>query len=88
MAMMTLDMIWLLIIILLCIIEMSTMEVKSVWFMLSAIISYFLSKGETEFYIQVIVFLVTGVLLLSLFRGITLKKIEKLKKKYKKCKKK
>lgn len=78
---MTLDMIWILIIILLIVVEISTMEVKSFWFVLSAIISYFLSKGETEFYIQVLIFLLGGIFLMSLLRNITIKYLKELKEK-------
>lgn len=76
---MTLDMIWLLIIILLFIVEISTTELKSIWFVLSASIAYFLSKGQIEFYIQVLVFLIGGIILLSVFRNMTKKLLKKYK---------
>ncbi len=85
---MTLDMIWLLIMILLVVVEISTMELKSFWFVLSASVAYFLSKGETEFYIQVLIFLLGGILLLSTLRNLGLRYLKVLKDKFIKSKKK
>lgn len=85
--------IWLGIIILLILIEY--ISTKTIWFILSAIVSLILSFFIDIFWIQFLVFIVGGIFLLEVLKDIIIKTEEKIlnkifpqKKKRKKAKKK
>lgn len=68
--------IWILIIILLLIIEIMTVDLYSIWYVLSGIISfiisYFKNSISTNFLVQLIICIIFGTILLSLFRKKTI----------------
>ena len=68
---------WLLIIILLAILEVVTINLVSIWFIISAIVSLFLSFAVDSFYIQFAVFVGLGIILLLLTRPYLVKKLSK-----------
>ena len=70
---------WLLIIILLAILEVVTINLVSIWFIISAIVSLFLSFAIDSFYIQFAVFVGLGIILMLLTRPYLVKKLSKKK---------
>ncbi|HIS18060.1 MAG TPA: NfeD family protein [Candidatus Coprovivens excrementavium] len=66
--------VWLVIIIALAIIEIATINLVTIWFVASGLISLILSYFDTSFYVQFAVFVIVGVILLLLTR----KPLEKL----------
>lgn len=68
---------WLIIIILLVIIEAATINLVSIWFIASALISLLLSFFVNSFYIQFGTFVVLGLILMILTRPILIKKFGK-----------
>ncbi len=70
---------WLIIIILLTILEAITINLVSIWFIVSAIISLFLSFVVDSFYIQFMVFVGIGLILMLLTRPYLVKKLSKKK---------
>lgn len=68
--------IWILIIILLLIIEIMTVDLYSIWYVLSGIISfiisYFKNSISTNFLVQLIICIIFGTILLFLFRKKTI----------------
>ena len=70
---------WLIIIILLTILEMITINLVSIWFIVSGIISLFLSFVIDSFYIQFMVFVCLGLILMLLTRPYLVKKLTKKK---------
>lgn len=73
--------VWLIVIILLAFIEVATINLVSVWFIASALISLFMSFFVNSFYIQFIVFVVLGLVLLILTRPYLVKKLVKTQEK-------
>ena len=69
--------IWLIVIIFLAVIEIATINLVSVWFIASAIVCLFMSFFVESFYIQFIVFVVLGLILLVLTRPYLVKKLVK-----------
>lgn len=70
---------WLLIIILLTVLEVVTINLVSIWFIISAIVSLFLSFAVDSFYIQFGVFVGLGIILMLLTRPYLVKKLSKKK---------
>jgi len=70
---------WLVIVILLAVIEGATVNLVSVWYIASALVSLILSFFVDSFYIQFGVFVVLGVILMILTRPILVKKFNKTK---------
>ena len=70
---------WLIIIILLTILEVVTINLVSVWFNVSGIVSLFLSFIVDSFYIQFGVFVGLGLILMLLTRPYLVKKLSKKK---------
>ncbi len=70
---------WLIIIILLTILEVVTINLVSVWFIVSGIVSLFLSFIVDSFYIQFGVFVGLGLILMLLTRPYLVKKLSKKK---------
>ena len=68
---------WLLVIILLTALEVVTINLVSIWFIISAIVSLFLSFAVDSFYIQFGVFVGLGIILLLLTRPYLVKKLSK-----------
>ena len=66
---------WLIIIILLTILEVITINLVSVWFIASGLVSLFISFFIDSFYIQFAVFVCLGLILMLLTRPILVKKI-------------
>ena len=66
---------WLIIIILLTILEVVTINLVSVWFIVSGIVSLFLSFIVDSFYIQFGVFVGLGLILMLLTRPYLVKKL-------------
>ncbi|NLM63620.1 MAG: NfeD family protein [Mollicutes bacterium] len=73
--------IWLAIIILLTIVELMTVELTTIWFVISAIVSLILSFFVDSFVIQCAVFIILGIILLITTRPILLKLIAKYRRK-------
>ncbi len=73
--------IWLAIIILLTIVELMTVELTTIWFVISAIVSLILSFFVDSFAIQCAVFIILGIILLITTRPILLKLIAKYRRK-------
>ncbi len=69
--------IWLIIIVLLTILEVITINLVSVWFILSGIISLFLSFVIDSFYVQFGIFVGLGLVLMLLTRPYLTKKLAK-----------
>lgn len=65
--------IWLMVVILLILIEAATVNLVSIWFIASGIITLFLSFLVSNFYIQFAVFVVLGIIFLVLTRPMLLK---------------
>ncbi len=70
---------WLIIIILLTILEAITINLVSVWFIVSGIVSLFLSFVIDSFYIQFSIFVCLGLILMLLTRPYLVKKLSKKK---------
>lgn len=70
---------WLIIVILLTILEVITINLVSVWFIVSGIVSLFLSFVIDSFYIQFMVFVCLGLVLMLLTRSYLVKKLSKKK---------
>ncbi len=70
---------WLIIIILLTILEVVTINLVSVWFIVSGIVSLFLSFVIDSFYIQFSIFVCLGLVLMLLTRPYLVKKLAKKK---------
>ena len=70
---------WLIIIILLTILEVVTINLVSVWFIVSGIVSLFLSFVIDSFYIQFSIFVCLGLILMLLTRPYLVKKLSKKK---------
>ena len=66
---------WLVVVILLTIIELSTVNLVSVWFIASAIVSLLISLFNDSFYLCFGVFVALGVLLMVITRPLLLKKL-------------
>ncbi len=65
---------WLVVVVLLTIIEAMTINLVSVWFIVSALVSLFMSFVVESFYLQFAVFVGLGVVLMLLTRPILVKK--------------
>lgn len=70
---------WLIIVILLTILEAITINLVSVWFIVSGIVSLFLSFVIDSFYIQFSIFVCLGLILMLLTRPYLVKKLSKKK---------
>lgn len=70
---------WLIAVILLTILEISTVNLVSVWFIASGLVSLFMSFYVDSLYIQVVVFVVLGIILMLLTRPILMKHMSKEK---------
>ena len=70
---------WLLVIILLTALEVVTINLFSIWFIISGIVSLFLSFAVDSFYIQFGVFVGLGIILMLLTRPYLVKKLSKKK---------
>lgn len=70
---------WLLVIILLTALEVVTINLVSIWFIISGIVSLFLSFAVDSFYIQFGVFVGLGIILMLLTRPYLVKKLSKKK---------
>lgn len=70
---------WLFIIIVLTIIEISTISLTTIWFVMSAIISLICSIFIKSFYIQFAIFVIVGILLLISTRKYLVKLMNKKK---------
>ena len=68
---------WLIIIIILTILEAITINLVSIWFIVSGMISLFLSFIIDSFYIQFAVFVCLGLVLMLLTRPYLVKKLKK-----------
>lgn len=71
--------IWLVIVILLTILEVVTINLVSVWFVISGIVSLFSSFIIDSFYIQFSIFVCLGLILMLLTRPYLVKKLSKPK---------
>lgn len=72
---------WLIVAIILSIIELGTISLVSVWFIASALISLLLALLGFSFYIQLINFVILGIILLIFTRKPLLKYLNKTKQK-------
>ena len=72
-------MMWLIIIVLLAILEVITINLVSVWFIISGIVSLFLSFVIDSFYVEFAVFVCLGLVLMLLTRPYLVKKLSKKK---------
>ena len=70
---------WLIIVILLTILEVITINLVSVWFVVSGIVSLFLSFIIDSFFIEFMVFVCLGLVLMLLTRPYLVKKLSKKK---------
>lgn len=70
---------WLIIVILLTFLEIITINIVSIWFIMSALISLVLSFFVDSFYIQFGVFVILGLILMILTRPLLLKKMNQSK---------
>lgn len=68
---------WLVIVIMLTFLEVITINLVSVWFIASALVSLFLSFFIEEFYIQFGVFVILGLILMVITRPVLIKKFHK-----------
>lgn len=66
---------WLIIIILLTFLEVATVNLVSIWFVMSAIVSLFVSFAIDSFYIQFAIFVCLGIILMLLTRPYLVKKL-------------
>ena len=72
---------WLAVILIFCFIEIGTINLVSIWFVASALVSLLLSFFPIPFYIQFIVFVVLGIVLLITTRKSLEKFLSKTKQK-------
>lgn len=70
---------WLVIVVLLTILEVITINLVGVWFVVSGIVSLFLSFIIDSFYIEFMVFVCLGLVLMLLTRPYLVKKLSKKK---------
>ncbi|MBE6154911.1 MAG: NfeD family protein [Firmicutes bacterium] len=70
-------MLWLIVIVLLTILEISTVNLVCVWFIVGALISLVMSFFIETFYIQFAVFVCLGLILMLITRPILIKKLVK-----------
>lgn len=68
---------WLVVVVLLTVLEVTTINLVSVWFIASALISLILSFFVETFYIQFAVFVCLGLVLMLITRPILVKKLVK-----------
>lgn len=66
---------WLIIVILLTFIEIITINLVSIWFIASGLVSLFLSFFIDSFYIEFAIFVILGLILMLLTRPILVKKL-------------
>ena len=66
---------WLIIVIMLAYLEIITINLVSIWFIASGLVSLFLSFIVDSFYIQFAVFVILGLILMVLTRSILTKKL-------------
>lgn len=71
--------IWLGIVILLTLIEIATIDLTTIWFIISGIITLLIAQFIDDFFIQLLVFVVLGVVLLITTRPLLKKFIQKRK---------
>ncbi len=69
--------VWLIIIILLTFLEVVTINLVSIWFIASGLISLFLSFFIKSFYLQFAIFVTLGLILMLITRPILMKKLTK-----------
>jgi len=62
--------VWLIIVITLGLLEVFTTNLVSIWFVLSGIVTMFVSKFTDNLYIQIVVFVVIGIILMPLSKKI------------------
>ena len=70
---------WLIIIILLVVLEIVTINLVSIWFIISCIVSLFISFIVDSFYIQFSIFVCLGLILMLLTRPYLVKKLSRKK---------
>lgn len=70
---------WLIIIILLVVLEIVTINLVSIWFIISGIVSLFISFIVDSFYIQFSIFVCLGLILMLLTRPYLVKKLSRKK---------
>ena len=70
---------WLIIVLFLTFVEVSTVNLVSVWFIASGLVSLFLSFFVKSFYVQFAIFVILGLILMVITRPILLKKLSKPK---------
>lgn len=68
---------WLLVVILLVILEVITINLVSIWFIASGLVSLFLSFVVNSFYIQFAVFVGLGIVLMLITRPFLMKKLKR-----------
>ncbi len=68
---------WLCVVILLTILEVITINLVSVWFIASSLVSLFLSFVVDSFYIQFAVFVILGIILMIITRPFLMKKLKR-----------
>lgn len=66
---------WLVVIVLLVFLEVMTINLVSIWFIASGLVSLFLSFFVDSFYIQFAVFVVLGLILMIITRPVLVKKL-------------
>ena len=71
--------IWLLVVILLTIVEVITVNLTTIWFVASGIVTIFISMITDNFAIQFSVFTILGIILLITTRPILQKRLDKIK---------
>lgn len=70
---------WLIVVIFLTILEVMTINLVSVWFIASALVSLFMSFFIDQFYVQFAVFVCLGLILMLITRPILVKRLVKKK---------
>ncbi len=68
--------VWLLIIIILTILEATTINLVTIWFVVSGIVSLIVSFFTNNFFIQFLIFVVLGIVLLAATRPLLIKVIK------------
>ncbi len=66
---------WLIVVVILTFLELITINLVSIWFILSGIVSLFLSFFINSFYVQFFVFVILGIILMILTRPYLMKKV-------------
>ena len=74
--------IWLGVIVSLILIEVVSMNFTAIWFVVSGIVSFVLLKFNQDYIIQVLTFLILGVLLITILRPKIIKKLNSIRDKY------